>query len=83
MNIKMLHTKKTRKTTSGSSRFAHPLCVMHPPVTKYVSLHSRSLCKDMARASCACKNMNTQSCGANVQLKDNPCQNLGPYRMVR
>ena len=32
-----------------------PQYVMLPPVTEHVSLHSKSLCKNIARASGGCK----------------------------
>ena len=37
------------------SPFVPPQYVMRPPVTEYVSLHSKSLCKNIARASRGCK----------------------------
>ena len=33
------------------SSFVSPLCVMLHPVTEHVSLHGKSLCKNMARGS--------------------------------
>ena len=39
----------------GSFPFVPPQYVMRPPVTEHVSLHSKSLCKVIARASGGCK----------------------------
>ena len=39
----------------GSFPFVPPQYVMLPPVTEHVSLHSKSLCKNIARASGGCK----------------------------
>ena len=39
----------------GSFPFVPPQYVMRPPVAKHVPLHSKSLCKYIARASGGCK----------------------------
>ena len=39
----------------GSFPFLPPQYVLLPPVTEHVSLHSKSLCKNIARASGGCK----------------------------
>ena len=45
----------TRHCFFGSFPFVPPQYVMRPPVTKHVPLHSKSLCKYIARASGGCK----------------------------
>ena len=42
-------------TKTGSFPFVPPQYVMLPPVTEHVSLHCKSLCKNIARASGGCK----------------------------
>ena len=43
------------KKIFGSFPFVPPQYVMLLPVTEHVSLHSKSLCKNIARASGGCK----------------------------
>ena len=45
-------------TIEGSFPFAY---VMRPPLTEHVPLHSKSLCKNMARASGGAHNMHSLS----------------------
>ena len=40
-----------------------PLYVMHPSVSEHLPLHSKSLCKNMARATEVANNMCPQNCG--------------------
>ena len=47
----------------GSFPFVPPQYVMRPPVTKHVSLHSKLLCKNIARASGGSNNMRPLSRG--------------------
>ena len=44
-----------------------PQYVMRPPVTEHVPLHSKSLCKNMARASGGANNMRPLSWGAQTE----------------
>ena len=71
MNIKMLHTKKNKNNNKWIlSVCPPPVCYAPPtPVTKYVSLHSKSLCKDMARASWACKKYAHKAAAQTYNLK--------------
>ena len=52
------------QTIFGSFPFVPPpQYVMLPPVTEHVSLHSKSLCKNIARASGVANNMHPLSWG--------------------